>query len=167
MNDDRLEIVLQAALDSSINKMNDLSNATTIFKKKLETTISTVNKFNASGSKIGAVQTIKSKDGSYEAVNKFKADKDGNLRQVSGIIRETKDDSIKLKDVLNTAFNLNKLYLFWNLTKRLRDSIRNMMKNLLIDLGWNKDKIYKVGGYWYYEGKNKVNINRFIIHYCL
>ena len=129
MNDDRLEIVLQAALDSSINKMNDLSNATTIFKKKLETTISTVNKFNASGSKIGAVQTIKSKDGSYEAVNKFKADKDGNLRQVSGIIRETKDDSIKLKDVLNTAFNINKLYLFWNLTKRLRDSIRNMMKN--------------------------------------
>lgn len=112
MNDDRLEIVLQAALDSSINKMNDLSNATTIFKKKLETTISTVNKFNASGSKIGAVQTIKSKDGSYEAVNKFKADKDGNLRQVSGIIRETKDDSIKLKDVLNTAFNINKLYLF-------------------------------------------------------
>lgn len=35
-----------------------------------------------------------------------------------------------------------------------------MMKNLLIDLGWNKDKIYNVGGYWYYEGKNKVNIKR-------
>ena len=35
-----------------------------------------------------------------------------------------------------------------------------MMKNLLIDLGWNKDKIYNVGGYWYYEGKNKVTIKR-------
>lgn len=31
-------------------------------------------------------------------------------------------------------------------------------KKLLISLGWNKNKIYDVGGYWYYEGKNKVNV---------
>lgn len=33
-----------------------------------------------------------------------------------------------------------------------------MTKNLLVSLGWNQDKIYDVGGYWYYKGKNKVNV---------
>jgi len=31
-----------------------------------------------------------------------------------------------------------------------------MMKNMLIKLGWDKNKIYNVGGYWYYNGNNKV-----------
>ena len=31
-----------------------------------------------------------------------------------------------------------------------------MTKNMLVSLGWDKDKIYNVGGYWYYEGKNNV-----------
>lgn len=34
----------------------------------------------------------------------------------------------------------------------------SMTKNMLVALGWNKDKIYNVGGYWYYEGKNKIDI---------
>ena len=33
-----------------------------------------------------------------------------------------------------------------------------MMKNLLVDLGWDENKIYNVGGYWYYEGKNNVKV---------
>ena len=33
-----------------------------------------------------------------------------------------------------------------------------MMKTLLVDLGWNENKIYNVGGYWYYEGKNNVKV---------
>ncbi len=35
-----------------------------------------------------------------------------------------------------------------------------MTKQLLVSLGWDKDKIYNVGGYWYYEGKNKVEVKR-------
>ena len=31
-----------------------------------------------------------------------------------------------------------------------------MMKNMLVKLGWNEEKIYNVGGYWYYKGKNNV-----------
>ena len=31
-----------------------------------------------------------------------------------------------------------------------------MTKNLLVSLGWDADKIYDVGGYWYYNGKNNV-----------
>ena len=31
-----------------------------------------------------------------------------------------------------------------------------MTKNMLVALGWDADKIYNTGGYWYYEGTNKV-----------
>ena len=31
-----------------------------------------------------------------------------------------------------------------------------MMKNFLISLGWDENKIYNIGGYWYYEGKNNI-----------
>lgn len=31
-----------------------------------------------------------------------------------------------------------------------------MMKNMLVSLGWNENKIYNVGGYWYYNGNNNI-----------
>ena len=33
-----------------------------------------------------------------------------------------------------------------------------MAKNLLVSLGWDGNKIYNVGGYWYYEGGNNVEV---------
>ena len=33
-----------------------------------------------------------------------------------------------------------------------------MMKKFLVALGWDEKKIYDVGGYWYYEGENKVEV---------
>jgi len=33
-----------------------------------------------------------------------------------------------------------------------------MTKNLLVSLGWDENKIYDVGGYWYYNGKNNVQV---------
>ncbi len=33
-----------------------------------------------------------------------------------------------------------------------------MTKNMLVTLGWDKNKIYNVGGYWYYNGKNNVEV---------
>ena len=33
-----------------------------------------------------------------------------------------------------------------------------MTKNLLVALGWDTDKIYNVGGYWYYDGDNNVEV---------
>ena len=35
-----------------------------------------------------------------------------------------------------------------------------MTKNLLISLGWDETKIYNVGGYWYYNGDNNIDIKR-------
>ena len=33
-----------------------------------------------------------------------------------------------------------------------------MMKSLLISLGWDSNKIYNVGGFWYYNGNNKIDV---------
>ena len=35
-----------------------------------------------------------------------------------------------------------------------------MTKNLLVSLGWNEDKIYDVGGFWFYKGEHKVDVKR-------
>ena len=35
-----------------------------------------------------------------------------------------------------------------------------MMKKMLVALGWDESKIYDVGGYWYYNGKNRVDVKR-------
>ncbi len=35
-----------------------------------------------------------------------------------------------------------------------------MTKKLLVALGWDSNKIYNVGGYWYYNGKNNIQIKR-------
>lgn len=33
-------------------------------------------------------------------------------------------------------------------------------KEMLVSLGWDENKIYNVGGYWYYQGKNNVTVKR-------
>lgn len=34
------------------------------------------------------------------------------------------------------------------------------VKNMLITLGWDENKVRDVGGYWYYEGKNAIEIKK-------
>ncbi len=33
-------------------------------------------------------------------------------------------------------------------------------KTMLVELGWDEDKIYNVGGYWYYKGNNNVEVKK-------
>ena len=35
-----------------------------------------------------------------------------------------------------------------------------MTKQMLVKLGWDASKIYNVGGYWFYNGKNNVEVKR-------
>lgn len=35
-----------------------------------------------------------------------------------------------------------------------------MMKKMLVALGWDANKIYVVGGHWYYEGENNIEVKR-------
>ena len=33
-----------------------------------------------------------------------------------------------------------------------------MTKSMLVALGWDEEKIYNTGGYWYYKGENNVTV---------
>ena len=35
-----------------------------------------------------------------------------------------------------------------------------MTKTMLIELGWDQDKIYNVGGFWSYNGNNKIEVKK-------
>ena len=35
-----------------------------------------------------------------------------------------------------------------------------MTKNFLVSLGWDEDKIYNTGGYWYYKGEHSINVKK-------
>lgn len=35
-----------------------------------------------------------------------------------------------------------------------------MTKSMLVALGWDEEKIYNTGGYWYYEGEHNVSVKR-------
>lgn len=37
-----------------------------------------------------------------------------------------------------------------------------MTKELLVSLGWDADMIYNVGGYWYYDGDNNIEIKKIV-----
>lgn len=36
------------------------------------------------------------------------------------------------------------------------------VKDMLVSLGWNKDLVRNIGGYWYYEGKNNIQVKETI-----
>ena len=33
-------------------------------------------------------------------------------------------------------------------------------RSMLISLGWDENKVYNVGGYWYYKGNHNVEVKR-------
>lgn len=35
-----------------------------------------------------------------------------------------------------------------------------MLKNMLVSLGWDENKIYDVGGYWFYNGDHNIEVKR-------
>ena len=36
------------------------------------------------------------------------------------------------------------------------------VKHMLVKLGWDEDKVRDIGGYWYYEGKNAIQVKETI-----
>lgn len=59
-------------------------------------------------------------------------------------------------DVLNALFPKDKnIFLMCG-----GGGYAGMTKNMLVKLGWDETKIYNVGGYWYYKGKNNISVKR-------
>ena len=78
----------------------------------------------------------------YTGKTLFTADKDGNLTA-------SYEESLQ---ILEDLFPKDKnIFLMCGGAGYAGD-----MKKLLVKLGWDANKIYNVGGYWYYEGDNAV-----------
>ena len=83
---------------------------------------------------------------SYEGPTLFTVDENGNY----------KANYKESLDILKYLFPKNKtIFLMCG-----GGGYAGMTKNLLVANGWDKDKIYNVGGYWYYKGKNNVQVKR-------
>lgn len=51
------------------------------------------------------------------------------VNKTKNALSELSSVGSKLKTSLNTAFNLGKLYLFWNVTKRIRDTMQKLIES--------------------------------------
>lgn len=80
----------------------------------------------------------------YTGKTLFTADKDGNLTA----------NYTESMQILEDLFPKDKnIFLMCGGAGYAGD-----MKKLLVKLGWDADRIYNVGGYWYYEGENNVAV---------
>lgn len=80
----------------------------------------------------------------YSGKTLFTQDKDGNI----------KANYVESKQILEDLFPKDKtIFLMCG-----GGGYAGMTKDLLIKLGWDGNKIYNVGGYWYYEGDHNVAV---------
>ena len=90
-------------------------------------------------------------EGLPESVGKSYAGKTLFSRLANGKVIANYDES---KQILEDLFPKDKnIFLMCG-----GGGYAGMTKQLLVDLGWDENKIWNVGGYWYYEGKNKIVI---------
>ena len=115
-----LEILLKSSAALAIQKFDELIGRV----KEFDSVVTkTSKKFDANGNLLGMTEVSKSYDGLITKVTQYN---DRN-EKVSETIKETTKDSYSLRNALSAAFDLNKLYLFWNLTKRLRDGLKEIV----------------------------------------
>lgn len=119
MGNDQLEIKLKAVLANSIDQFNRLNTSAVNFDKTITNTITKLDKL---GNVTGITRTVKSLDGAQTAT--VKLNKNGEV--LSSTVKTVNKESKNLKTTLSTLFNVNKLYLYWNLTKRLRTTLANV-----------------------------------------
>lgn len=123
MDNENLEIKLKARLAEAVSEFNRLTNSATNFNKVITSTITKIDKLG----KNSFTTVIKSLDGTTTMTKKF----DENMKEISRTIKHTDKPAKTLGDTLKSAFNANKLYLYWNLTKRIRTGIGNMITSAI------------------------------------
>lgn len=118
MNDEKLDIKIKAKLEEAVSEFNRLTNSAKNFNNVITTTIA---KFDNNKQPTGFIQTIKSlKDGTTMTL---KYNKEQEI--LSSRIKTTEKAGKTLGNTLKEAFSVNRLYLYWNLTKRLRTTLAN------------------------------------------
>jgi rhodanese-related sulfurtransferase len=82
--------------------------------------------------------------GLYQGKTLFKLDNDGNYTP----------NYVESMDILETIFPQDKnIFIICG-----AGGYAGQVKRMLIKLGWDEDKVRDIGGYWYYEGKNSIQV---------
>lgn len=82
--------------------------------------------------------------GLYQGKTLFKLDNEGNYTP----------NYKESMDILETIFPKNKnIFIICG-----AGGYAGQVKHMLVKLGWNEDLVRDIGGYWYYEGKNDVQV---------
>ena len=122
MEQEQLEIKLKAALLESVNQFDKLTNSALNFDKTLTSIVTKTDALKGTKILTGTLKSLE--DGSKSII---KMDQNGN--KLSETITKNTKSAVTLKDALSSAFNINKLYLYWNLTKRLRDGFKSIINS--------------------------------------
>ena len=91
---------------------------------------------------------VENVSGLYQGKTLFKLDNDGNYTP-------NYKESI---DILETIFPKDKnIFIICG-----AGGYAGQVKHMLVKLGWDENKVRDVGGFWYYEGKNAINVKETI-----
>ena len=105
---DRLEVVIAANFQKALTAINSVNS-------ELKTTSLLVKSVNASFNQTGDLKGFKVTAKSIDAATSSTKTLNSSLSQT--------------KKLLSVGFNLGKLYLLWNVTKRIRDTISGWIKS--------------------------------------
>lgn len=117
MADEQLDIKIKTVLAQATNEFNRLTSAASNFDKTLVNVVQRVDLLNKT-----VTTTATSADGMKKVIQTV--DENGNKLKETFV--DLSKQGKKTKSSLSSVFDLNRLYLYWNLTKRLRDRLKQV-----------------------------------------
>jgi len=125
MEDDTLDIKIKAVLSQTIDDFNKI----TVKTKGLGVEIGKVTKkVDDLGN---ATSKIKFTSGFGKYTNQLTRVVDSSGKLIKSTFEQTENQGKGLKSALSSIFDANKLYFYWNLTKKLRDTIKQTVSSAI------------------------------------
>lgn len=136
-DNEQLDIKLRAVLSQAVDEFNKLNKSAISFDKSLTNIVTKTDKLGKT------TQTATFLGQTSKELQKLKITADSSGKVLNQTFTQTAKTGKNLKNGLSSVFDANKLYLYWNLTKRLRTSLANAY-NSAVD---------------YIETQNKFNVS--------
>lgn len=124
-DNEQLDIKLRATLSQAVDEFNKLNKSAVNFDKSITSIVTKTDKLGNITKITGTMQALD------KQASKVQVSMNGAGEVLSNTFTETKKSGNSLKSTLSSMFNVNKLYLYWNITKRLRDAISNMVTSAI------------------------------------
>lgn len=118
MAEEQIDIKIKTVLAQATNEFNRLTSAASNFDKTLVNVVQRVDLLNKT-----VTTTATSADGMKKVIQTV--DENGNKLKETFV--DLSKQGKKTKTSLSSVFDLNRLYLYWNLTKRLRDNFKKII----------------------------------------